>query len=261
VAVATDETISLCAAHTPCIVCGSQALESGRLCENHAAKYRRLIGLVFRSLPDIGDLLDALAASIRRTTEFMERTSAKRTTGDEWPDDDWFVEEGVLVDDVLGLAFVTCQLFITAVVSVCQRLHRFPAFQTGTAHGEAEPIGILSTDKYRLLKRNSSIVGASGITQVEAMETLANYFKHRDEWPGKWEDLKDTQKRTAESMKLLGLLKDEAGDIVRVGDFRDGFKLLAGRDHYDELRNLKAILDSWRDELVKDEFKALKLTI
>lgn len=194
----------------------------------------------------------------------MEKAAAKRGPADEWPDDDWFVEEGALIDDALGLAFVTCQLFITAVVSGCQCLHRFHASygKSMAGGGGRQPIGLLCWDKRQLLQRNNPMVGASGISGVAAIDALANYFKHRDEWPNDWKYLKGSQELTATTLRKLGLLKDMDGTIVRAGDLRDGFKLLARHDQHDRLRDLKAILDGWPDELMKGyecEFKTLNL--
>jgi hypothetical protein len=103
------------------------------------------------------------------------------------------------------------------------------------------------------------MVGASGITAVAAIDALANYFKHRDEWPYKWKDFNKNQKVTATILKDLGVLrviiiKEDGKDlevIERALDFRDGFQLVVGSGDLDRLAELKAILDGWCDELVK----------
>jgi hypothetical protein len=81
------------------------------------------------------------------------------------------------------------------------------------------------------------------VTALSSIDALANYFKHRDEWPNEWNQLKDSQRNTASILRDLGLLKDERGTIVRCGDFRDGFKLLVSHDRYDRLHDLGKILN------------------
>jgi hypothetical protein len=102
-------------------------------------------------------------------------------------------------------------------------------------------------------------VGTSGVTRVAALEALANYFKHRDEWPHQWEALEErTQKPTAIILKNLGLLEDRDGTVVHSAVLYDGFKLLVGHEQHNHLDKLKASLDNWNDGLRKeyeDEFK------
>jgi hypothetical protein len=92
---------------------------------------------------------------------------------------------------------------------------------------------------------------------VAAIDALANYFKHRDEWPNRWNELAGGQKDTATVLRDLGLLGNEGGAIVRHGDFRHGFKMLLGHDQYDRLCDLKGILDSWAKDLRKEYEKEL----
>jgi hypothetical protein len=127
-------------------------------------EYRRVIGMAFRVVPDIEDLLEALATTVRGRAKYMEKVSAEKKPGDEFPDDDWFVDEGALIDDALGLAFVTCQLFITGVVSACHRLHRFHAARSKVAAGGGKlaPIAKLSGAKDQLLVRQNPPIGCDG---------------------------------------------------------------------------------------------------
>jgi hypothetical protein len=119
-------------------------------------KYRRALGLAFSGLPDIAHLLEALDGTIRGRTQSMESAAAEKKNGDDWPDDVWFIDEGALIDEALGLAFVTGQLFITAVLASCQGLHRFHASPPAEAAPSATSVGGKSHAKDRAASKKSN---------------------------------------------------------------------------------------------------------
>jgi hypothetical protein len=231
--------------------------------------------------PEIEPLLQPLSQSIRSTSAFIERIALAKKASEAWPDDDWVVSEASVIDDSLGVAFVICQLYVNAVIAGLMFLHHYHARQTELAETRTiqrfikmlrqrcwpakrrfvPKLGRLSGERSKLLQRGSPLIKkGSPYTVTTAIEALANYFKHRDEWPNGWNDLQPTQRRTANVLQSIGLLGNVKGNLVTTSSFRDVFRQIAGRNHYENVGQLSVILEGWRDELkvgYQEEFKSL----
>jgi hypothetical protein len=238
----------------------------------------RVLHIAFALTPDIESLLDGVGRSIASTIRLIDAASA--TSGAY--DDDWFVDQGSTVDDALGVAFVICQLYLTAIASGCEFLHNYHARQSKNAKPNKLPnflkafmrkwgrkrtrgvpkIGALSGERSKLLQRGGrQIAKGPGYTAITIIEALANYFKHKDEWPNRWSDLQQIQRRSANVLRNIGLLDDKDGQIVLTGNFRDAFTQIFGDDDYTNVGRLTKLLDKWRDTLKREyqrEFTRLK---
>ena len=69
-------------------------------------------------------------------------------------------------DDLCGIAFVTAQAYITRVVADVNHLR-----------GAHSPI-----NKHEMVKSGNPIVADTKLTRMQLCDTMANYYKHRDEW-------------------------------------------------------------------------------
>ena len=184
----------------------------------------RVLYRAFALTPDIESLLDGVSRSIASTIRHVDAASA---TSDGY-DDAWFVDQGSTVDDALGLAFVICQLYLTAIASGCEFLHVYHAHQSknpkpnklshfvkalmqkwGRKRNRGVPkIGQLSGERSKLLQRGGRPIGkGTGYTATSVIEALANHFKHKDEWPNRWSDLQQIQRRWCRSIggKVVGI--------------------------------------------------------
>ena len=235
-------------------------------------------------VPEIDPLLQPLSGSIRSTSALIERVELAKTAGDDWPDGDWVVSEASVIDDLLGVSFVICQLYVNAVIAGLTFLHQYHARQTELAETRklrrfvkilrqrcrparnrvVPKLGRLNGERSKLLQRGSPLVKkGSPYTVTTLIEALANYFKHRDEWPNRWNDLQPIQRRTANVLQSVGLLGKVKGNLVVTSSFRDIFRQIVDHDAYENVGQLGVILDSWRDTLragYQEEFKSLGIT-
>ena len=246
-------------------------------------RYARVLQVVLIA-PEIEPLLQPLSGSIRSTSALIERVELAKKVGDDWPDSDWVVSEASIIDDLLGVAFVICQLYVNAVIAGLTFLHQYHARQTelpetgklrrfvkilrqrcAPAWNRFVPkLGRLNGERSKLLQRGSPMINkGSPYTVTTLIEALANYFKHRDEWSNRWNDLKPSQRRTAKVLKSVGLLDNIEGNLVVIGSFRDVFTQIVDHDDYENVGQLAVILEGWRDSLkagYQEEFKLLGIT-
>ena len=235
-------------------------------------------------VPEIEPLLQPLSGSIRSTSALIERVELAKKAGDDWPDSDWVVGEASVIDDLLGVAFVICQLYVNAVIAGLTFLHQYHDRQTELAETRKirqivkilrqrcrparnrfiPKLGRLNGERSKLLQRGSPMIKkGSPYTVTTVIEALANYFKHRDEWPNRWNGLQPIQRRTANVLQSVGLLGNVKGDLVITSSFRDVFRQIVDHDDYENIDQLAAILDRWRDALkaeYQEEFKSLGIT-
>jgi len=138
------------------------------------------------------------------------------------------VNDGGDVDDALeyqndlcGIAFVTAQAYITTVVADVNALR-------GTRS---------RVNKHELLELASPIVADTGLTRMQLCDTMANYYKHRDEWVD-WTD--PSARRTTELLRAAGFTHGNRHLCTTVAT------LLFGNVEIESLVPLVDMLSSWR---------------
>ena len=152
-----------------------------------------LISLAFQY--DIAiDVLHELRKTIQR---IHERTID--ITKDLAQDNAEFIWENTnsAIEDLHGAAFVICQSSVTAIVSRIKAVHQF-------AGSEGTPINSVPSEKKDLLTFRSSVIPSKTVTQIQAVDALANYFKHNDEWPRGWVNADSRIKPTIDILHALG---------------------------------------------------------
>jgi hypothetical protein len=143
-----------------------------------------------------------------------------------------------------GLSFFICQQYITYIVSSIKKMHD---------DFKDENIALKTTDgsKLELLRLASKAINQTKITEVQAIDALANYYKHQDEWSGLWKDLKQPHAQTAKILSEIGLVQDatifvEALKSFEIADFKG-------------LHKLADILEYWGINVYKLYYAELKL--
>ena len=128
-------------------------------------------------------------------------------------------------DDLCGIAFVTAQAYITGVVADVNALC-----------GTHPPI-----NKHELLRSANPIVADTGLTRMQLCYTMANYYKHRDEWSN-WTDT--AARRTTELLRTAGFTQDDEHLCTTVAT------LLFGNVEVTSLVPLVDMLSSWRAAVI-----------
>lgn len=140
-----------------------------------------------------------------------------------------------VISVLLGAAFVIAQATITQVVALAKRARRLAG----------EPAWLPSS-KADLMRIGSSVNEQTGQTEIVVVYALANYFKHRDEWPEDWNtaDATRQQAQTIDIVRKLGLSPDNF----------DNLHLAASVLHLDgkRIRQLMKTTERWKNK-VTDE--------
>jgi hypothetical protein len=95
-------------------------------------------------------------------------------------------EENIFIEDLLGCALVVSQGYITRITSRLRYLHK-------CLKRDGHCLSIIPgtkniPNKPDLMKACSSLVAGMDYTQIQVIDAFANYFKHHEEWPAKWDE-------------------------------------------------------------------------
>jgi hypothetical protein len=149
--------------------------------------------------------------------------------------------------ELLGLAFVAAQSFITLI--------RTELIAVNNVHLRylKSPLSFAGSNGYDALKLAPTL-SAANCSEVEAINAVANYWKHSEEWPVSeaksgtqvrevWVSGKNN-KRTVEIITALRLVPNSDGNL------RKAAKALGVKD-FEDLSPIRKILKSWATELLK----------
>lgn len=117
-------------------------------------------------------------------------------------------DEVEVIEGLLGVAFVVCQTQIERVVHSVGLLHRHAESFTTPL-----PLTTTKTGKSSVMAFDSVRVGTSTVTRIEAMNAVANYFKHRDSWPGDWRKARGQAASTIDTIQKIGLEQGSSGNL------------------------------------------------
>jgi hypothetical protein len=190
------------------------------------------IGSLEQILAPLGDAIDQCAETINRASTSKDAQCIEIVNDDET----------AFIENLLGTAFVVCQTYITCAVSRVISLHKLCQESSG--------FNLTTTTGTRtsIMQLGSRFLPQSPYTKVEAIDAFANYFKHREQWHGPWEQLPDPACRTAQIVTACGALQYSTGN----------FRTLAGKlgnGTYSNLSAFSKILQSWR-QTVYEQYKA-----
>jgi len=185
-----------------------------------------------QTLAPLSDAIDQCAETINRASTSKDAQRIEIVTDDET----------AIIENLLGTAFVVCQTYISCVVSRVTSLHKLCQ--------ESSSFNLTTTTctKTSIMQLGSKILPQSPYTEVEAIDAFANYFKHREQWHGPWEQLPDPARRTAQIVTACGALQYSTGNFRTIAD-----KL--GNGTYSNLSAFSKILQSWR-QTVHKQYKA-----
>jgi hypothetical protein len=150
---------------------------------------------------------------------------------------DFFLDDDLdLMETHLGSAFVTCQVFLTAVVSRVKALHKYTRSQGRPAFSST------TSSKRDILATGSGPVPGSTYTQIQVIDAFANYFKHRDEWAVNWSTLDAQSRNTATIITSVGASQGSTGNL------RTGAEAL-GIKFYHNIDACATVIANWKDSL------------
>ena len=130
-------------------------------------------------------------------------------------------------DDLCGIAFVTAQAYITRVVA------------------DVNAMRGLNVSKHKLLESANPVVADTKLTQMQLCDTMANYYKHRDEWSD-WDDVEShAARRTIQLLRTAGFAQRDQYLCSTVA------RLMLGDERIESLVPLIDMLASWRKKVLE----------
>jgi hypothetical protein len=193
------------------------------------------------------DTLERLHRAVEREIRAASR-AIQRATRNEDLVEAVAGDEILTIEELLGLAFVAAQSFITLI--------RTELIAVNNVHLRylKSPISFVGSNGYDALKLAPTLPAAN-CSEVEAINGVANYWKHSEEWLASeaksgtqvrevWVSGKNN-KRTVEIVTALGLVPNSNGNL------RKAAKALGVKD-FEDLSPIRKILKSWATELLKN---------
>lgn len=209
-------------------------------------------GLMERVLEPIAKGIKACIATIDKADASGNEEYAQVVADDE-------VE---VIEGLLGAVFVVCQTEIERVTRAVELLHK----HAGNVPAPKGPVKLKSTgtDKGSIMAAGSAKVGKSTITEVQALNAVANYFKHRLAWSPDWAKtlaaampaptakgkkpkVNPKDKQTAATIRALQAIGLKQGSN---GNLRSAAEVL-GNAGYTDVDKIVDTLKSWRTNVFK----------
>ena len=154
--------------------------------------------------------------------------------------------ETEVVENLLGTAFISCQTFITNIVSKIIFIHKY--------HNQQNHLPKLKTTggtRLEILSFGEKFNGNSKYTSVQIIDAFANYYKHRDEWKHNWNKLNGKSANTARIIMSVGAKSGSTGNL------RMASKVL-GNPEFTSTFEFYKIIYSWCINLYDEYNKELK---
>lgn len=195
-------------------------------CRNRYAFHIRIIGR--DESETLGSVLRALG---KAALDAEQRIIAVAETQDREYVAEVVAEERMLIEDLLGCAFVAAQSCISRIISRLIWLHE-------RLKHDSHFLKTTNGNKPGMIEACSDRVPGTPYTQVHVIDAFANYFKHHEEWRPKWKDARGKSHATIAIIQAVGAAENSADNC------RKGLAAL-GVDHVFEVYTMASILARW----------------
>jgi hypothetical protein len=183
-------------------------------------------------------VLDVLADGIKAVGGKIEQAGV--------PDEffDHFEEEIQIIEGLLGVAYVVCQVQITAITKAARDCRD---------QAERDDLPLPPFGKTHFDVRNFGATFLGQHSKIEVLWQLANYFKHRDQWWSEtWTKPDDREKSTISVITAIGLKQGSTGNL------RTGAEALGNVD-YSKMEIFEDIISDWANQVGEAARHALGL--
>jgi hypothetical protein len=159
--------------------------------------------------------------------------------------DSWVDDEVGIIEELLGVAFVACQTFITHIVTHIMRIHKHAAKQ-GVPLMTVGDISLMTPGQKKVAITRYGYAGEDGYSPIEVINAFANYYKHNDEWRLNRVNWDDPTGLPAHTIPVISFAGAEEGST---GNLRSGAENL-GNLEYKDLTVFAAHISTWRKSLI-----------
>jgi len=154
--------------------------------------------------------------------------------------------ETEVVENLLGTTFISCQTFITNIVSKIIYMHKY--------HNQLNHLTKLKTTggtRLEILSFGEKLNGNSKFTSVQIIDSFANYYKHRDEWNHNWNKLNGKSAETARIIMSVGAKSGSTGNLRMASE-------VLGNPKFTDTFEFYKIIHRWCISLYDEYNKELK---
>jgi hypothetical protein len=177
---------------------------------------------------------DAFANVLGALSESLHAACAQRARIDETEEgahyEIGFVETEI--ETLIGMAFVACQAYLTAITSDMQRTSKHQLQElfrkSKTDPGVWDILGV------------GNKVPNTRFTRPQIIHAFANYFKHRDQWSEDWNE-KGISKNTIDVLREIGATPKSDANL------RLGATLIGNASPYVGWRAIHDSINDWKD--------------
>jgi hypothetical protein len=172
-------------------------------------------------------VLKALSAGMKNVDQQLQQAQASRYGLFDVD------EANEQMEGLAGIAFLMAQTYIVGTVSDANKIAR-----------PSKPFR-----KVELLRRFSDNLPNSNVTKLELCDSIANYFKHHDEWVTRSET--EHNKRTVDILHAVGIEESDEFPCLKAAN------LLFSHNSYD-LEPLLLLISNWRQDVITASKERLK---
>lgn len=140
----------------------------------------------------------------------------------------WLEDERSYIEDLLGLAYVSCQIYIVRSMSEVRNIRKM--------------LGLDELRNWEIMACCSVRVAESAVSGIQLINAAANYFKHSSEWSRPWSELSGRQRQTAEVLEAAGCSAGCTGNMRIVAE-------RLGNERYSNTLRLAGIVGDWTREI------------
>jgi hypothetical protein len=151
----------------------------------------------------------------------------------------WTVSEELLHEEkgyLVGNIFVLAQVAITQSTILFQKLREY-----------CDNKDCLPKQKKAIFEFKSNAVNGLNISEISLIDSIANYFKHQDEWPSNWVSTANNGYPTMETVKNIGMKPQALTDNIEIA-----LNVLGVSDEISEITD---IVQNWREMLASELLK------
>ena len=183
--------------------------------------------------------LQSVSNTLKQTAEDTELNLSEQMGPSGVARKFWSVPMELLYEEkgyIVGNIFVLAQVSITQSTIIFQKLREYCNNKSS-----------FPKKKQAILDFKSNIISNENISEISLIDSVANYFKHQDEWPSTWVSLDEDKYPTMKRVKEIGMTPQLLTDNMEIALHTLGVS--------DDISLITNIVQLWRENLASELLK------
>ena len=183
--------------------------------------------------------LQSVSNTLKQTSENTESNLSEQMGPNGVARKFWSVPMELLHEEKgysVGNIFVLAQVSITQSTIIFQRLREY-----------CDNKDCFPKKKQAILDFKSDTINNGNISKISFIDSVANYFKHQDEWPSEWISTNEDKYPTMRTVKEIGMVPRLLTDNMEIALFTLGVS--------DDISSITNIVQQWRENIASELLK------